>query len=374
MRKRKRFFLLLLYVVYLHALFEGMARLSFMIPAISIRLHDVEYTTDTTWRQMWIRRHKKKGVEMLYTFDLFDPTKGWILKPNLRDMRVFDNKVLNTNSRGLRGEKEYSYGKNPNKVRLLILGDSFTFGEGVSDNETYPYYLQKMIPTAEIINMGVRAYGHDQMLILLKEEGTKYKPNIVILGFLHMDMQRNLLQFRDYAKPMFVLDNDKLTITGSPVPRPEDVLNWDWARPRLFDVWSLIRHKILVRSGLYEKQVKEVTKRLLDELVITIDQVGAIPIFVYIPDQYEIKDQNALVSGENFLFSYCYEKNIIHCFSTRPHFVEKINQGVEFKPTGHWGPLGNLIIAEAIYEYLSAQKIVSLQLPDKQKNCISRKR
>ena len=355
----------MLYVVYLFALFEGMARLFFMIPAISIRLHEDEYTTDTTWRQMWIRRHKKKGVEMFYTFDLLDPTKGWILKPNLRDMRVFDNKVLNTNSRGLRGEKEYFYGKNPNKVRLLILGDSFTFGEGVSDNETCPYYLQKMIPSAEIINMGVRAYGHDQMLILLKEEGTKYKPNIVILGFLHMDMQRNLLQFRDYAKPMFVLNNDKLTITGSPVPRPEDVLNRDWDRPRLFDVWSLIRHKILVRSGLYEKQVKEVTKRLLDELVATINKVGAIPIFVYIPEQYEIKSQETLVNGEEFLFSYCSERNIINCFSTRPDFVKKIKAGVELKPAGHWGPLGNLIIAEAIYEYLSSQKIVSLQLPNK---------
>jgi len=51
----------------------------------------------------------------------------------------------------------------------------------VSDNETYSYYLQKMLPNAEIINMGVHGYGHDQMLIYLEEEGVKYKPDIFII-------------------------------------------------------------------------------------------------------------------------------------------------------------------------------------------------
>ena len=56
-----------------------------------------------------------------------------------------------------------------------------------------------MLPQAEIINMGVHGYGHDQMLIFLKEEGIKYKPDIVLLGFLHMDMFRNMLDFRDFS-------------------------------------------------------------------------------------------------------------------------------------------------------------------------------
>jgi len=359
MQKRKRPLLLFIYVVFLLVLFEGTARLSFMIPAISNRLQGDE---DATWRRMWINRHTK-DIEIFYAFDIYDPTKGWISKQNLRGMKAFDNKVLNTNSRGLRGEKEFSYSKHPNKARILILGDSFTFGDEVSDDETYPYYLQKMIPTAEIINMGVHGYGHDQMLILLKEEGIKYQPDIVILGFMQIDMHRNLLQFRDYAKPRFILDNDKLTIAGSPVPRPEDILNGDWARPRLYDVWLFFRHKELVISGLYAKQMKEVTKRLLDELVVTIEKVGAIPIFVYITTWGEINNQNTSASEESFLFSYCHENNMIHCFSTRPHFVDKIKHGVEFKPTDHWGPLGNLIIAEAIYKYLIAQDIVPLQLP-----------
>jgi hypothetical protein len=35
----------------------------------------------------------------------------------------------------------------------LILGDSFTFGDEVSDDETYSAHLQAMLPHTEIINM-----------------------------------------------------------------------------------------------------------------------------------------------------------------------------------------------------------------------------
>jgi len=166
-----------LYLIFLLILFEGLARLCFIIPPISNRLM---YEEDSTWRRIWIARHMDQ-TEVFYSFDALDPTKGWKSEPNMRDLAVFDQKILNTNSRGLRGKKDFSYDRDPNKLRILILGDSFTFGDEVSDNETYSYYLQKMLPNAEIINMGVHGYGHDQMLIYLEEEGVKYKPDIFII-------------------------------------------------------------------------------------------------------------------------------------------------------------------------------------------------
>lgn len=355
MRKISRFLPIILYPLYLFALLEGTARLSYMIPAISYRL---EADEDASWRRRWISNQGRNvAAQYAYVFDIFDPTKGWITKPNLRDMEVFEGKVLNTNSRSFRGKGEFTFGEHPGSTRVLILGDSFTFGEDVSDNETYSYYLQEMMPTADIINMGVHGYGHDQMLILLKEEGVRYKPDIVIVGFLPVDMSRNILQFRDYAKPKFVLKNDKLALTGSPVPRPEEILDRDWARPRLYDVCLSFRHKILARSGLYEKQMKEVTRHLLQEMAVTIYKAGAVPIFVYLPEVDEISNQSALTEGERFLFSCCKDNGMIHCFSLRPYFANKLMQGVDFRTPNqdHWGPIAHRTAAEAIYEYLAAQ-------------------
>ena len=52
-----------------------------------------------------------------------------------------------------------------------MLGDSFTFGEDVGDDETYSHHLEQLLPGTEVINLGVHGYGHDQMLIYLREEG-----------------------------------------------------------------------------------------------------------------------------------------------------------------------------------------------------------
>jgi hypothetical protein len=67
---------------------------------------------------------------------------------------------------------------------------SFTFGQEVGDDETWSCFLQNLLPGSEVINFGVQAYGHDQMLLYLQEEGIKYHPDIVILGFVSMDMRR----------------------------------------------------------------------------------------------------------------------------------------------------------------------------------------
>src|SRR4029453_9640120 len=213
MSRKKKFILVFGYVGFLVFLFEGSARLAFSIPQVAKRL---QANDEYTYRRNWVQEHQKYGMEAYYAFDMYDASKGWIPKPNLRDVKAFNNKILNTNSNGFRGKKDFAYTKNKEKLRILTLGDSFTFGDEVSDDETYSSYLQEMLPHTEVINMGVHGYGHDQMLILLKEEGVKYEPDIVILGFLSLDMSRNLLEFRDFAKPRFVLERGEL---NSQAPR-----------------------------------------------------------------------------------------------------------------------------------------------------------
>jgi hypothetical protein len=362
--------LISLYVVFLIAFFEGSARLAFWIPQVSRRLSADE---SLTWRRLWIEGHQKTGMNMNYKSDIYDPSKGWISKPHLRDMEVFDDKVLNTNSKGLRGKAEYSYSKDRGKVRILILGDSFTFGEEVSDTETYPYYVQELIPSVEVINLGVHGYGHDQMLILLQEEGIKYEPDMIILGFLPGDMHRNLLNFRDYAKPKFVIDNQKLRLTGSPVPTPEETIKRDYARPRIVDVVSLIQYRL--KQWITPKEEEDLTIAILTEIINVAEGIQAVPIFVYLPNGLDdpifahrpngrdISVRAPLTSGEKYLFGVCQTDHRVKCLSTRPHFEEKMNDGATIAPQkhGHWGPAGNRVIAEAITRYLVDEGYVRLR-------------
>src|SRR5262249_22633489 len=111
-------------------------RIAFLIPSLRETL---SVNDDASWRRRWAARHAETDVAIYHSFDRFDPSLGWSTRPDLRDVRVFGDKVLNTNHRGLRGTREFDYERS-DRPRIVVLGDSFTFGEEVSDDETYAHY------------------------------------------------------------------------------------------------------------------------------------------------------------------------------------------------------------------------------------------
>ena len=134
-QRRRRFLFWGLYLGFLALLAEGTARLVFAVPALDRR---VDAWDDLAWRRGWVKNHKA-GRQMYFSFDEYDSTKGFRTRANIRNKKVFDDKVLNTNADGFRGEQEFALKKDSSKTRILLLGDSFTFGEGVSDDETYAH-------------------------------------------------------------------------------------------------------------------------------------------------------------------------------------------------------------------------------------------
>ncbi|MBF0301161.1 MAG: hypothetical protein HQK51_20805, partial [Oligoflexia bacterium] len=94
------------------------------------------------------------------------------------------------NSKGLR-DYEYTYNKSKDVYRILVLGDSITFGWGVNFNDTFCKVLEKNLNDSrhplrhplrhpiryEVINSGVGNYQLLEELNYLKIEGLKYKPD-----------------------------------------------------------------------------------------------------------------------------------------------------------------------------------------------------
>jgi lysophospholipase L1-like esterase len=85
--------------------------------------------------------------------------------------------------------------KPPRRVRLLFLGDSLTFGEGVRDADVYPQVTAAALSglardghfpsgtSFEAINMGVSGYNTRQSLYALEHWGAQFSPDVVILGY-----------------------------------------------------------------------------------------------------------------------------------------------------------------------------------------------
>jgi hypothetical protein len=73
-------------------------------------------------------------------------------------------------------------------LRILVIGDSFTFGWGVEERERYSEVLGRILAEADpsrsvaVLNAGHWSYSFDQQLVLLRELLPRFRPQIVVQG------------------------------------------------------------------------------------------------------------------------------------------------------------------------------------------------
>jgi GDSL-like Lipase/Acylhydrolase family len=344
----------LLYLAFVLALLETSARLALSFEGLLPRIAGED---DSSHRLRWIRSRGRKS-SVAYFFDEYHRTRGWALKPGLRELAVFGGKRLSSNSRGLRGAEEHALQKEAGRTRIVVLGDSFTFGEEVSDGETWAARLASLAPEAEVLNLGVHGYGHDQMLLYLREEGLRYKPDVVLLGFVHIDMVRNLLAFRDYAKPRFDVAPGRLALRGSPVPEPQELVAAEPWRSKLMDLLRMLWSRIQERSGASDRRARVVTAALLDEIGLAAASAGAKPALAYLPVEQELAGTDEAPSdGQRFFLDYCAERRVT-CLDLRPAFLARARTGPGLKSRGHWGSEEHAIGAAAVRDGLRDQGLL----------------
>ncbi len=131
------------------------------------------------------------------------PGVPYILRPNGTGTQHFGTNpdgyfnegatlTYNINSLGFRG-KETTVGKPANTVRIIGIGDSFTFGSGVRNSDTFLSTLEADLSDSvngkniEVLNLGVGGYNTAHELSLLYHMGLKYQPDIVVLCYFLND-------------------------------------------------------------------------------------------------------------------------------------------------------------------------------------------
>src|SRR5262245_29231431 len=329
---RRVLFSFLLILLLLSSLEFG-SRLILSYPPVFRR---VARRSDSAWRLEWARRHRASQPAR-YPFDIYHPTRGWALKPGLKQLTMASGKKLTTNSKGLRSETEFSYEPPRNGQRILVLGDSFTFGENVSDEETYSHVLGELLPADEVLNLGVHGYGLDQILLYLREEGVKYHPDRVILGYVDEDIYRDILAFRDYAKPRFrFAGGTTLVLNNVPVPPPEHFLKWEVYYPRTLDLVQVLYQAHRWNNDANRRDSEAISRALLLDLVRTIREMGAAPAIFYLPVESELADRSPEMNrGELYLDSVCRQAGVSF-HSLRSDLAAAVEPGDRKTILGHW--------------------------------------
>ena len=93
---------------------------------------------------------------------------------------------LTINSQGFR--QDYDLSKTKEKGRILILGDSFTFGAGLHNHETFPAILDNKMGNWTVINGGVAGFTVRDEMVNYIERSKYLEPDIVILQVLDNDL------------------------------------------------------------------------------------------------------------------------------------------------------------------------------------------
>ena len=328
-----------------------------------------------------------------FKFFEYDSLLGWKNKPNAEGIFVMPDSttLVKINSKGLR-DKEYDYNKPEGIKRIIVLGDSFTWGYGVEAKDRFTEILNNKLPdNYEVINMGVSGYGTDQELLTLEREGLKYNPDLVVVGFhpgTDLDDNTNAIRY-SYPKPLFVLsENNTLSLTNIPVPNKDD-----WTRRLEEDKGSwfaalktfLSEHfhtyvffsrvidsnptlsKLFQSIGLMEKQPFykqyswDLTESLLGEINTVSKNNGARTIIFIIRYQYtDIRLNDAMDKIATNLFDFG-KRNDIAVVDYLPTFIKYAGTGEQlyFKHDGHLTASGNKLAAEFIYDNLVEDGLIS---------------
>ena len=121
----------------------------------------------------------------------FNKDIGYSYVPNLK-ARLINSEggyLIRTNSQGFRSDIEYEK-KKKKKKRILFFGDSNTAADGVSNSERFSELLGDYFD-AEIFNYALSGSGTDQQYLIWKKYAKQIEADLIIIGTLVENIERN---------------------------------------------------------------------------------------------------------------------------------------------------------------------------------------
>jgi hypothetical protein len=272
---------------------------------------------------------------------------------------------VSVNELGLRGPELPP--KAAGERRVLALGDSLIYGQGVGDEETVPYFLGERLRTLDeqgrvwtAVNSGHRSYDTRQELALLEELGPAIQPDVVVLFWYWNDLTERDIE-KTYAN---LKDRGEVSFdTG------DRVEGWSWLKWHSNELLRrsavlMLAHDLRRRGDplqlLHDEPAREGFGRLgayLERFAGLGAELGFIPIVAVIPDASALKglhqshefDQRALALAQERGLATVDLRLTLEALLADPAIPDARNRLV-IPYDGHYAPLANAAMAGAVAE------------------------
>ncbi len=339
----------------------------FNIPTTGLPLRQVEVYQGNT-----ISHSSEWGTGILKRPSPFPEVKMGENIPNINFRFVYatnprhyfdkDNAVYSRiNSFGFRGP-DFSLQKPSNTYRILGVGDSFTFGEGVNEQDTFLSKLNSHLTTQhpdksfEVINAGASGYNTRDEVISLTNRWIKLTPDLVILTFTMNDGYADD-EFADLALgPLIMgLQDGRTKVPGQGKEYPSKLLTWGLGlierkknSNRIIDIYlSQYTTKPLLEGYDWEN-----SKNNFKLAKSAIDAINGKMVLVIFPELFRLND--------NYPFKEIHEKVAaeaklqgIFVLDLLPVFQQYKAGDLWVHPTDHHpNEVAHGIAAQAMFEFI----------------------
>jgi carbamoyltransferase len=117
----------------------------------------------------------------------------------------------------------------PGRTRLILLGDSYTAGDGVCNEARFSDLLEQRFPDLDVLNFGLPNTGTDQHLLILDQKTRMFAADAIVLCVSVENIFRLRQKWRPAlewatdtvyyrAKPYFEIERGQLVLRHVPVP------------------------------------------------------------------------------------------------------------------------------------------------------------
>lgn len=302
-----------------------------------------------------------------------DDQMGWTVAPD----RCNANGLYCSSSEGIRAPgKGGSFPKVQGRQEIALVGDSFTFGEEVSYEETWGHQLDQMLGDEfQVLNFGVGGYGLGQAFVRYETEVQRRRPRVSIFGFISDDLRRTMFVYPliakphwkvPFSKPRFIVRGGEL-VNMTP-PLSEEIFSIeaisdlplleyerryrarDWQRQ-----WYHISYFVRLLISLFpaweavgpdssDDALMSVNASILNAFVRSARDAHSTPLIVFLPVQGELEREESYVPlGKRVL-----KGAGISYVDTTPCLSE-VNPAERFMAGSHYSPQGNEAVAQCVH-------------------------
>jgi len=213
--------------------------------------------------------------------------------------------AIHRNAAGFRG-RPYTDAKAPGTYRIAVVGDSFTYGNGIRQEDRFSDRLQAQMPAhIEVLNFGQPGANTPEHLKLVQELLPRIHPDFVLLQWYINDVEDDDSVARPTFSPLMPIRRWHNWLSEESALYT--VANMQWAETQV-TLGSTVSYESYLKARFADPNSHDslLDHRLLNELINACKKAGVKVGIVLFPD-------TAASMGADYPFGYLHERVLQTC-------------------------------------------------------------